>query len=176
MLITRSLTRSLRRRSSAFPFLKLPVELRLQIYGYLLHATGTRCVKRALPKLRPYVSQALGDGRIVIRKTKGTSSELHSRSARPSLTFLRTCQQIRAEAVEKIYKLNSFELVACTQRRAGQLIFGIPGFLRLDWVRELALVTHNEVSQFQSCFAYDWFSQLKNLRKVSIAMKTTKMG
>jgi hypothetical protein len=57
-------------------------------------------------------------------------------------------------------------------RRPGQAIFGLPGFLRLELVRHLTLVTHTRVSRFQSCFTYEIFSTMKALRTVRVAMKS----
>jgi hypothetical protein len=106
----------------------------------------------------------------------GRISALHSRSALPFIAILRTCHQIRNEAINEIYKLNTFEVVAHTQQRPSQLVFELPGFLRLNLVRYLILVTHCEISRFQSCFTYDVFQHLTSLRKVEIAMKTTTLG
>jgi hypothetical protein len=80
------------------------------------------------------------------------------------------------EALPEIYKCNNFEVVARTQRRPAEMIFNLPGFLRLDLLRELILVTHAEVSRFESCFAYDVFRHITSLRKLSVAMKTTSLG
>ena len=162
--------------------MKLPVELRLQVYSYLLHASGSNTPRRALPKLRKKVQKvvnvasATGDGIIAVRKPYNCLPIAHSQSALPSITFLRACHQLRSEGLREIYKHNVFEVVAHTQRRPGQLIFELPGFLRLEPVRELRLITHSEVSRFQSCFAYDIFRNLTSLRKISIAMKTTTPG
>ena len=105
----------------------------------------------------------------------GKQPHAHHKSALPSLSILRACQQTRVEALHEIYKYNTFEVVARTQRRPGQLLFNMPGFLRLDLVRDLVMVTHSDVSRFQSCFAYEMFTHLTCLRKISIAMKTTPM-
>lgn len=155
--------------------MKLPIELRLQIYGHLLRASDQSTPRRALAHLRPHASCALGDGMIVLQKSKGAMPHAHSRSALPSLAILNVSHQIRSEAIGEIYR-NAFEVVAHTQRRKGQLIFHLPGFLRLDLLRHLMLITHAEVSRFQSCFAYDMVRHLSSLRTLSVAMKTTTMG
>ena len=164
-----------RRRKSIFPFLNLPAELRLQIYGYALCASSTSTPKRALAKLRPLVRSTLDDGIIALRKTRGQLPRAHSKSPLPNLAILRVCRQIRNEATDEIYKHNIFEVVARTQIRGEELVFNLPGFLRLDLLRHLILVTHSEVSRFQSCFAYESFVHLSQLRKISIAMKTTNL-
>lgn len=156
--------------------MQLPTELRLQIHGELLHASGMQVPRRALPQLRRRLPSALGDGVIAVRKVGGRLPHLHSRSALPSLAILRVSRQIRSEALLEIYKHNSFEVVATTQIRPCQLIFELPGFLRLDKVRNLMLVTHSEVSRFQSCFAYETFQHMTSLRKLEVAMKTELLG
>ena len=103
-------------------------------------------------------------------------SRLHSRSARPCLAITRTCRQIRAEALNEIYRNNTFEVEAVTQYSPNQRIVTLPGSLSLDHIRELVLVTYSEVSRFESFFAYEVLKHLKQLRKLSLAMKTTAMG
>lgn len=156
--------------------MELPVELRLQIYGELLHASAKQTPRRSLPQLRRRLPSALGDGVIAVRKVGNRMPHLHSRSALPSLAFLRTCRQISSEALQEIYKFNAFEVVATTQHRPCQLIFELPGFLLLNKVRDLILVTHSEVSRFQSCFAYDTFQHMPSLRSLEVSMKTELLG
>src|SRR5712664_1176146 len=66
---------------TAFPFMRLPAELRLQVYRHLLRSKYELFMKRC-----PYHS---------------TSSDLH-----PSI--LRTCHQVHDEAVQVLYEENVF--------------------------------------------------------------------
>jgi hypothetical protein len=68
-----------------------------------------------------------------------------------------------------------FEVEAMVRYNRTDRIFNLPGNLQLDCIRELILVTHYEVSRFESCVAYNVFSYMSQLRKLSVAMKTIVM-
>jgi hypothetical protein len=160
-------------RDGSTPFLSLPTELRLQIYGYLTHNDGLHLddFKRSF-NLPPSSGQSTTFA--YLYRSPGRVTKPHAIS-KQVIDLFHVCHKMREELIDACFSDRTFVLEASLYKRDAGGLFVLPSNPGpTAWVKKLALLTTIEAHGFVKGIAdLRPLQQMTNLKVLYLGLQIT---